>query len=96
MMFRSKKLLVACRELPCQHCGRSDGTVCAAHANWLQYGKGRSIKAHDCYVAALCSTCHAELDQGSKMDRAERLEMWRRAFERTIYELFQRGLITVA
>jgi hypothetical protein len=27
MMYRNRKLLDAARELPCQHCGVSDGTV---------------------------------------------------------------------
>jgi hypothetical protein len=54
-MYRNKKLLEACREMPCQHCGSEDGTVVAAHSNQLRDGKGRGIKAHDYRVAALSS-----------------------------------------
>jgi hypothetical protein len=64
LMYRNQKLLEAVRESPCQHCGRSDGTVVAAHSNQGRDGKGRSLKANDYRIAALCYTCHAELDQG--------------------------------
>jgi hypothetical protein len=50
---RSKKLLEACREIPCQLCGAQDGTVVAAHSNQAKHGKGRGIKASDEFVAAL-------------------------------------------
>ena len=63
--LRDKKRLQACRSLPCQHCGAEDGTVVAAHSNEGIHGKGRGIKASDEFVAALCFTCHANLDQGS-------------------------------
>lgn len=59
---RSPALLKACRELACQHCGKEDGTVVAAHSNQGKHGKGRSVKASDVYVAALCFNCHTVLD----------------------------------
>lgn len=95
MNWRSEKLLKACRKLACQHCGADNGTVVAAHSNWLRDGKARSMKAHDYRVAALCYTCHMELDQGSKMSKAERMEMWEEAHRKTIGQLFEQGLVVV-
>ena len=94
-MYRNRKLLDIARELPCQHCGVSDGTVVAAHSNQLRDGKGRGLKAHDYRIASLCFTCHAELDQGSKMSKQERVEMWEEAHRKTIGLLFEREFIAV-
>jgi hypothetical protein len=81
--LRDKKRLEACRSLPCQHCGAEDGTVVAAHSNEGIHGKGRGIKASDEFIAALCFTCHANLDQG-KMNKDEKFQMWRNAHKKTI------------
>lgn len=89
---RSKALLVACREIPCQSCGVADGTVVAAHSNQARHGKGRSIKASDIYVASLCTKCHSELDQGYSMSRAQRAGMWDAAHRNTVRTLLKRGL----
>jgi hypothetical protein len=95
MMYRNEKLLKSVRNLPCQLCGIEDGTVVAAHSNQLRHGKGRGIKASDWAIAALCFKCHAEIDQGSKLNKSERVENWQSAFEKTIAELFERGIINV-
>jgi len=81
--LRDKKRLEACRALPCQHCGAEDGTVVAAHSNEGVHGKGRGIKASDEFVAALCFTCHANLDQG-RMSKYEKSQMWQNAHIKTI------------
>ena len=94
-MYRNLKLLRAVATLPCQHCGIDDGTTVAAHYNQLRDGKGRGLKAHDYRVATLCFKCHAELDQGSKLNKSERIEMWESAYRSTIAELFERSLIDV-
>jgi hypothetical protein len=94
--YRSPKLLEACRKLECQHCGSDDGTVCAAHSNQSIHGKGKGIKAHDCFVAALCWKCHFELDEGLATTREEKREMWNKAHNKTYLALFQRGLLKVA
>ena len=83
---RSKVLLEACRTIACQHCGAEDGTVCAAHINWGG-GKGRGIKADDNLVAALCQKCHHEVDQGVKLSKQQRQEMWQAAHEKTMKAL---------
>ena len=95
MNYRNKKLLEAVREIPCQHCGSQNGTVVAAHSNQLRDGKGKALKAHDFRIAALCFTCHSDLDQGSKMSKQERIEMWEEAHRKTIGELFMREIIGV-
>ena len=92
-MYRNKKLLEIVRESPCQICGIQNGTIVAAHSNQGRDGKGRSLKAHDYRIAALCFTCHAELDQGHKMSREERLNMWEDAHRATIGWLFDNDLI---
>lgn len=95
MNYRNQKLLEAVRDFPCQHCGVNDGTVCAAHSNQLRDGKGRSIKAHDYRIAAMCFKCHAEIDQGAKLSKQERLDMFEEAHRRTVGLLFESGLVTV-
>lgn len=94
-MYRNKKLLEVARLLPCQHCGIEDGTVVAAHSNQLRDGKGRGLKSSDVRIASLCFRCHAEIDQGSKLSKDARIEMWEQAHRATIGELFERGLVGV-
>jgi len=93
--YRNKKLLEVVREMPCQNCGAEDGSVVAAHSNSQEDGKGMGIKAHDFKVAGLCFRCHMNLDQGSKMSKQERREMWQNAHQRTIAWLFLNGKIKV-
>lgn len=90
--IRSLALIKACREIPCQHCGTSDGTVCAAHSNESAHGKGRGIKASDVFVAAMCHRCHHELDQGAFMSQAGKVAMWRAAWRKTVNQLVNNGL----
>ena len=95
MNYRNKKLLEVVREAPCQTCGAQDGTVVAAHSNQLRDGKGRSIKAHDYRIAALCYSCHAQLDQGSKMSKEDRVDIWEMAHRKTIGWLFDNDHLEV-
>jgi hypothetical protein len=92
-MYRNKKMLELARTIPCQHCDKDDGTVVAAHSNQLRDGKGRGLKAHDYRIAALCYRCHMELDQGVKLDKAQRVQMWEDAHRKTLGLFFERGLI---
>lgn len=89
---RSKALLEACRLIPCQHSGVSDGTVCAAHSNSMAHGKSRGVKADDNRVAALSYAVHSMIDQGSRLTKAEREELWWQAHVKTVRELLKRGL----
>jgi hypothetical protein len=94
-MYRNPKLLKAVASLPCQHCG-IEGQTQASHANWGSWsGKGMGMKAHDMYTCALCVTCHANIDSGKDLAKWEREEVWLRAWRKTIYELFERGLVDV-
>jgi CRISPR/Cas system-associated protein Cas10 (large subunit of type III CRISPR-Cas system) len=90
--IRSKKLMEAYREIPCQHCGRDDGSVCGAHSNQGAHGKGRSIKASDEFAASLCYVCHSALDQGSHLSRIDRETMWSNAWRKTVNALVKGGL----
>ena len=94
-MYRNPKLLKAVASLPCQECGANDGTVVAAHSNQLRDGKGRSLKASDYRVAALCFVCHHAYDQGNKMSKQERTAMFDEAHRKTIGELFEQNIIGV-
>jgi len=94
-MYRNKKLLEYARKLPCQHCGIDDGTVVAAHSNQLRDGKGRGLKASDYRIASLCYTCHTEIDQGKRLNKSERIQMFEDAHRSTIGEFFERGFIAV-
>ena len=87
--IRSKPLLKLVASLDCQRCG-SGTQVQAAHTNWGG-GKGRGIKADDNLVAALCQTCHFEIDQGAKMSRAERQTAWTAAHIKTVQSLLDAG-----
>lgn len=89
---RSPALLKACREIPCQACGTSDGTVVAAHSNQSAHGKCRGIKASDEFIAAMCFRCHSDLDQGPFMSAQGRVAMWNAAHNKTVRELVNRGL----
>jgi hypothetical protein len=91
--YRDKQLLRAAQGNQCQWCFRHDGTVVAAHANQLRYGKGMGIKAHDWAVAFLCHSCHGELDQGSWMSRDQRRLLWDTAHQRTRNILREMGLL---
>lgn len=90
--FRSKKHLKNVASLACQNCGL-EGKTQAAHSNWADLGnKGHGIKASDEYTAALCIRCHFQLDQGSKMTKDERRELWQKAHRKTITALIEQGL----
>ena len=95
LVYRSKRLLELCRQLPCSICGVEDGTVVAAHSNQLRDGKGKGIKAHDYRVASLCYKCHMELDQGSKLNKLQRVELWEEAHRKTIAWLFENEYVKV-
>lgn len=88
--IRSPKLLKAVAGLSCQNCG-AEHMVQAAHTNWGG-GKGRSIKADDNLVAALCLKCHYEIDQGKTLTKEQRQEIWEKAHKKTVNLLLDQGL----
>lgn len=83
--YRNPQLLAMVRQLPCQ-CGRitcQGGRVEASHSNQLAHGKGKALKAHDCFVAALGSECHFAIDNGSQLDDEQRTRIWAGAWRST-------------
>lgn len=89
-MFRSKKIMEACRKLPCMHCGANDGTIVGAHRNM---GKGMALKVSDALVASLCYKCHHEYDNGMNLTREERREMWDKAYINTMQYMIENGIL---
>lgn len=102
-MFHSRKLLDHANGAPCMNCTRQNGTTVAAHANSQVLDKGGHNKAHDCFVAFLCSRCHTWLDQGAGKDptmqyectREDKSLMWQRAHWNTMLYLFVTGKVRV-
>lgn len=98
LTFRSEELRRAVVLLPCMHCG-VHGWTQAAHAN---QGKGGGLKASDASIAALCGTrpgvrgCHAMLDQGGVLEKAERRVFELEMVALTYIALMERGLLQVA
>lgn len=75
-------------------CGKhNSGDVVAAHSNQLLDGKGKGIKAHDYRIAYLCAKCHFEIDEGTRMLKSERVELWEQAHRKTIGWLFESGKV---
>lgn len=88
--YRNKKHLINVAMLDCQVCGASTGSD-AAHSNWSHHGKSMSRKADDIFVAAMCRSCHTELDVGSHLTKAERQELWTAAWKKTVKRLVDEG-----
>jgi hypothetical protein len=98
MNWRSRKLLDHIHECPeCFACGAINtvGNIVPAHSNQLRDDKGKGIKAHDYRVAAMCNSCHHELDQGMRWTKEERVAIWELAHRKTIGWLFSTGRVTV-
>lgn len=94
-MFRSRKLLESVRNIECQLCGKFGETV-PAHANWHQYGKGMGMKAHDWAVAALCQSCHNQIDgRSGNLSLEMKHELWQKAWIRTMWMWFEEGVVVV-
>jgi hypothetical protein len=95
--FRSQELL---RLAAGQSCtlrleGCTGGPCVSAHSNQAKHGKGRSVKADDCFVAHACDHCHREIDQGKNLTRAEKFEAWERGHIETLPRLFRSLMKTV-
>jgi hypothetical protein len=53
------------------------------------------MKSNDYRIAAMCYKCHSNLDQGSKLTREERVDMWEDAHRKTIGWLFEKEHLEV-
>jgi len=78
--------------LPCVLCGRSGETQCA-HRN---IDKGMGLKTDDALTAALCQSCHSEIDQGKTLSRDERRQRLDVAILLTIRALARAGKLRIA
>jgi endonuclease III-like uncharacterized protein len=92
--YRNEKLRRAVASLPCQSCGL-EGSTQASHSNQLRDGRGVGHKTSDAMLAALCQSCHYQIDYGKDMSRAEKLDMWERAYRKTMRALIERELLVV-
>lgn len=93
-MYRDDDLRAVVAALPCVRCGSHQ--VQAAHSNLPQHGKGKSLKASDAAIMALCIACHAELDQGSHMTREERQALTFESISATYIQLMELGYLQIA
>ena len=75
----------------CVRCGRHYPPQ-VAHRN---EGKAKGKKNDDCLTAALCFECHAAIDQGKDMTRAERRAEIDRAIVMTVLALVLSGRLRV-
>ena len=102
MSYRNKKIRTVMQRLGC--CGGIPGecngsNTTWAHANEQALGKGTGIKAHDCFVAALCGSlpgrrgCHELVD--NKLPRHVAQHVWRLAFEKSWKYAHTFGLVAV-
>lgn len=83
MSKRDNKRLEQVRSLPCCVCGMGPRSQ-AAHSNFSEHGKGRSIKADDKYTIPLAPECHARFDRYEMgMNRDESLEWFMQKWRET-------------
>lgn len=73
-------------------CNGNPETTVWCHSNEDRHGKGKGLKAHDCFGAWGCSSCHDWYDRGRDPSRPEVFAV---AKDRTLYLLFQQRLIQV-
>jgi hypothetical protein len=71
-------------------------TVVWAHSNLGDHGKGKSIKAHDCFGFLACDKCHYFVDQGKRLNLTQRRTIQRQAMELTRNYLILNRLIVGA
>lgn len=57
-------------------------TVVPCHSNSQADGKGMGIKAKDERTVPGCMHCHYEIDQGKRLTKEERRDVWLRAYAR--------------
>ncbi len=99
MTYRNKKILDASRGEPCTmrgpNCNGDSATTVAAHSNLLSDGKGMRIKAHDCFVAFLCSGCHDWYDgrKTSSYSADAKQDWFNTAMKRTWLRLLELGVL---
>jgi len=66
--------------------GDEGSTTVAAHSNLMAHGKGRGLKAEDCYTVWSCYKCHSNFDQGGVYTREEKSDLFYDAMLRQVAE----------
>lgn len=91
-IYRSKKWLAAVGSIEqCVLCGAWGTQV--AHRN---EGKGMGQKVDDSATAALCPSCHHDIDNGNQLSRDERRQLMDRAIVLTVIQVTRSGLVVPA
>jgi hypothetical protein len=91
-MYRDANLLKLAKGEKCllqisDYCFRDEGsTTVAAHSNLMEHGKGKSLKAEDCFTVWSCYKCHSLFDQGGSFTREEKNDLFYEALLRQIEE----------
>jgi hypothetical protein len=91
--YRNPQLLKLAKDAPCSQCG-SYGTTVSAHSNYSEHGKAMGRKADDAYIAFLCHSCHADIDQGAEEYDAKKLK-WLGAMAKTYHWLLTNGYLII-
>jgi hypothetical protein len=86
----------AYRLIACLNCGHDDGTICAAHPNTAEAGKGVAIKADDRYCAKLCYACRPMIEQRHWLTYDERVSLQMAAHLKTVIDLCCRPVAALA
>jgi hypothetical protein len=68
-------------------------TVVWCHSNMSLHGKGKSVKAHDCFGFFGCMLCHHDIDQGAGLLASERTTLTMEAMKNTRRYLTDHELI---
>lgn len=102
MTFRSRRLLDAIHDCPCQAkfehaCVDFNGSE-PAHADWSEFGRGMGHKAHDNFSAAMCRNAHQMISAqiNPPFDRETRKQHWLTAYIGTQVWLWSNNRIRVA
>lgn len=91
-MYRDPDLLKLAKGEKCllqvsdQCLGEEGSTTVAAHSNLMAHGKGKGLKAEDCFTVWACHKCHTIFDQGGSFSREEKNDLFYEALLRQIEE----------
>ena len=94
--YRNKKITQAAKGEDCalqwKYCNGNPETTVAAHLNELWAGKGGGQKSDDVPIF-MCSSCHADYDQGRMNSHLEKDWYLLRGLYRTIRILLDKGIL---
>lgn len=96
MRYENKALRDLARDEPCSFrlpgCDGGGETSVWVHSDFMRHGKGKGLKAHDCFGAVGCASCHAMLPQ---LPREMRDPIMTMAMEDTALRFWQAGKFSV-